>query len=134
MTTTQKFLASLESVQSAAGSSETAYLVRSRLSRTLLDCARLATSACGLRVPELLDEWPSLGDAPPSVRAVATKCQELRAKTKHFCQPSEAFDTRWRENWLSIENDLELLRTLVLALDDVDTPAISNSQQIRLDV
>src|SRR4051794_16774116 len=116
MNTTQKFSVTLDSVRSAAASPASAYLIRTRLKRAILDCTRFAASCCGLPLPNLLGEWRPPSSASRQVRELVAKCDEIRAKTLHFCQPSEALDIRWEENWESLQLDLDELEALVFVI------------------
>src|SRR6266550_2498767 len=103
MDTTLKFLSTLESVHQAADRPETAYLIRTRLKRTLLDCTRMAASSCGLPAPDMLLPWQPPITCAPLLASIAKKCDQIRTESVHLCQPSEALDIRWQESWASLK-------------------------------
>jgi hypothetical protein len=73
---------------------ETAYPLRARLGRATLSASRVATTLIGSAQAQSL-------------------INRLDAAAKHVMQPSEPFDSHWREQWVEVLDDLRALRTLL---------------------
>lgn len=105
----------IDDVGSAAADPRAAYLIRSRLRRALLSCARLVAEEHGSRKPEV----PGVFTAPPAAdapeRRVIALCNRIFASAKELCQPSESFDLRWEQGWALLSRDLENLREALLS-------------------
>lgn len=96
-------------VRSSMGEPESAYLLRSRVKRSVLSAARFAAMQLGTDAPVL----PKTIDVPiPSSgtsAATLLTCNRLIALTRELCQPSEALDSRWRQGWKEVLEDLTAL-------------------------
>src|SRR5437868_9461250 len=109
MYTKPDWLQLLEMVREAGDDAESAYLVRTRLRRALLGSARFATTLAGVKGPDLPGPYPvSLGVSPLAAK-VLDRCHRLYEKTVRLCQPSEAFDARWKRGWGECLKDLDEL-------------------------
>ena len=109
-------LSLIAKVRSNVAEPESAYLLRTRIKRTILSAARLAAEQLGTEAPLLPEavESPPLSSGKPG--AVLTSCNRLIARTRQLCQPSEALDSRWRQGWHEV---LEELATLEKSLTDM---------------
>jgi hypothetical protein len=101
--------AQLDSVYVAAADPRGAYLIRSRLRRVLLSCARAIAELQGLEKPVLPGQWVSTG-TDPSAEGVLKICRRIYQCSNHLCQPSESFDVRWEAGWAQLRDDLASLR------------------------
>jgi hypothetical protein len=99
MDTEHYYLSLLRAVKEAGQDARLAYLVRSRLRRALLALER------GRRGT---DAPAPLADAPDEIRELV---KDLRARVVALCQPSEALDAGWREEWHIVVTDVERLET-----------------------
>lgn len=108
----------IQSVRDAASDPESAYLLRTRLKRTLLSISRLAAGKAGLEDP-LLPTMVFLTDAIPSnMRQLLKTCNDLLANTRNLCQPSEALDIRWRSGWNTVLDELSDLESQLMEFPD----------------
>ena len=117
MSTKAECLQLIEMVREAGDAPESAYLVRTRLRRALLGSARFATSISETSEPALPGNYSIPADASPAAAKVIDLCGQIHARTLRLCQPSEAFDARWKREWGSHMMDLERLEEAVSALD-----------------
>lgn len=116
MLTGDQCLAQIDKVYEAAQDPAAAYLIRSRLRRTILSCARLVAEAVGTDKPQV----PGVFVAPLGVsegeRNVIQLCNRIYGIAGELCQPSESFDTRWEDGWELLSAELERLRTQLAQL------------------
>lgn len=95
---------------------ESAYLLRTRIKRSILSATRLAAEELGIEVP-VLPEATDLGIlSAGKAGEVLASCNRLIAGTRQLCQPSEALDSRWRQGWHEV---LEELATLEKSLTEM---------------
>ncbi len=88
---------------------ESAYLLRTRIKRSILSAARLAAEQLGTEGPVLPEATvPPIGAAGKPGTVLAS-CNRLIARTRHLCQPSEALDLRWRQGWHEVLEELAAL-------------------------
>ena len=106
----------LAAVRHAAADPRAAYLIRSRLRRALLSCARLIAEREGVEKPALPGQWVVSENASEEVHTAIALCRRIYQNAEHLCQPSESFDVRWEEGWLTLQRDLSELETVVLRL------------------
>src|SRR4051794_25988485 len=101
MDTESYYLSLLDAVKEAGRDASLAYLVRSRLRRALvaLERGRRRTA-----------EAPPLASAPPEIQALVS---DLRLRISALCQPSEALDAGWRQEWGTVLTDVERLEDWV---------------------
>ncbi len=110
MTSIEHCLDQVAAVRESASDPKAAYVIRSRLERLLLTCARLTAERSGLTKPDV--PGPIAPRAPADVQGVAAACDTLYDLSSSICRPSESFDTRWDEGWARISpalNELERL-------------------------
>lgn len=98
MTTRQYCLALLEEVDAAGRDPDLAYLVRTRLRRSIVALERGRHGDGG---------YGCLGDAPQEIREIVAA---LGTKAMRVSQPSEALNTRWVRDWQGVLADVEALR------------------------
>jgi hypothetical protein len=96
----------LAAVREAAADPRAAYLIRSRLRRALLSCARGIAERQGVEKPVLPGQWSLAPDAPAEICEIIALCRRIYQSSEHLCQPSESFDVRWEGGWLSLQRDL----------------------------
>lgn len=106
----------LAAVRQAASDPGAAYLIRSRLRRALLSCARLVAEHEGVEKPVLPGQWAVSQDASEEVRAAVGLCRRIYQNAEQLCQPSESFDVRWGDGWSLLQRDLAELETAVRRL------------------
>ncbi len=106
-------LSLIAKVRSDVAEPESAYLLRTRIKRSILSAARLAAEQLGTEAPVLPEaiDSPIVSAGKPG--AVLASCNRLIARTRGLCQPSEALDSRWRQGWHEVLDELATLeRTL----------------------
>jgi hypothetical protein len=106
--------AKINAVRTAANDPRGAYLIRSRLRRSILACTRAVAASEGLEKPALAGQWV----APTDARAldVITICRRVYDRCQVLCQPSESFDVRWESGWSQLKEELAQLEVAVAAL------------------
>ncbi len=104
----------LEAVRESAGDPRAAYLIRSRLRRALLSCARATAEAQDLEKPRLPGQWTLAETAPEQLVRVVELCRRIHQNSEHLCQPSESFDVRWEDGWRTLSADLDSLQELLV--------------------
>ncbi len=107
--------ANIAAVRTAAEDPRGAYLIRSRLRRSILACTRAVAEAEGLERPALAGHWIS-----PTSRAgkrIVAVCRRIYDRSQALCQPSESFDVRWEEGWGALQEDLAELEAAVSSLN-----------------
>jgi hypothetical protein len=110
----------IQKVRASAVDPESAYLLRTRIKRSILSAARLAVKHTDLDAPK----FPTPLDVPaisskPTI-AVIMSCNRLIARTRELCQPSEALDSRWRKGWNELAEELDILQAAVETLPAYD--------------
>ncbi len=118
MSTRAECLRLVQMVREAGDDPESAYLVRTRLRRALLASARFASLASEFSVPALPGDYSIPRDASPAAAKVIHLCSQIHARTLRLCQPSEAFDARWKRDWGKHLMDLKRLEEAVSTMDD----------------
>jgi hypothetical protein len=103
MNTERYCLSLLDAVKEAGRDPRLAYLVRSRLRRALITLERGRRGA---------DEAAPLATAPAEIRDLVNS---LRVRVAALCQPSEALDVGWRQEWVMVVSDVERLERWVVA-------------------
>jgi hypothetical protein len=110
-----KSLKQIGALRDAATDPEHVYVLRSRLRRLLLQAQRDLALELGLRPPRAPGYLELPYSAPPGDREIARIANDLFDASRSICQPSEAFDERWRRGWREIEGRLEELERLLAA-------------------
>lgn len=108
MSSIRQCLDQVTELRIAAKDPAAAYLVRSRLERLILSCARAAALDEGSSPPDL----PGSGLEPshtasPTTREVVLAASTLYRASSDLCRPSESLDARWEAGWLRVENALD---------------------------
>ena len=102
-------LRQLDAVKEAAADAHAAYLLRTRLRRSLLSVIRLVARREGLTEPIMPGVFDAPPDASPSAKAILEICNRTSVNSERLCQPSEALDVRWQEGWGVVVRDLDQL-------------------------
>jgi hypothetical protein len=110
-------IAQLDSVREAARDPAAAYLIRSRLRRALLACAREVAEVQDLEKPCLPGQWVLSDSASPELVEIVGICRRIHQRSKQLCAPSESFDVRWEDGWRLLSEDLNLLQSRLEAVD-----------------
>lgn len=106
-------LRQIRDVRESADDPRAAYLIRSRLRRALLSCARQTAKAQGVSAPQYPGPWTVVEDAPADIREIVASCSRIYERSQRLCQPSESFDVRWKEGWALLGRDLDRLEELL---------------------
>lgn len=106
-------LRQLRDLQEAALDAESAYLIRTRLSRLLLSCARELSAAAGRPKPELPIIVSPLPNKLEWSSQVANVCNRLLVSARRLGDHSEPLDERWQRSWNFISSDLAELLSLL---------------------
>jgi hypothetical protein len=107
--------ANIAAVRTAAEDPRGAYLIRSRLRRSILACTRAVAESEGLERPALAGHWISPTSADG--RRIVSLCRRIYDQSHALCQPSESFDVRWEAGWSLLQLDLAELERAVSSLD-----------------
>ena len=112
--------------RAAAQEPESAYVLRTRLKRSVLSAGQLAAAYAGIDEPVMPEDISHVDGVAPECSDVLRLCLSLLSKARTLCQPSEALDSRWRSGWSDVRNDLDALERALLSLERKSrTPAIS---------
>jgi hypothetical protein len=106
----------IESARASAREPESAYVLRTRLKRSLLGVGQLAAKRAGVAGPVMPEDIGRMSLRDPASSHVLSICVSLLAKTRSLCQPSEALDSRWRLGWVAVHEDLDRLERSLLSL------------------
>lgn len=109
-------IAQLDAVRSAARDPGAAYLIRSRLRRVLLACARQVAEAQELEKPVFPGQWALSESANAELVEIVDACRRVHQRSQQLCAPSESFDVRWEEGWRLLGADLDFLQDRLEAL------------------
>jgi hypothetical protein len=74
MSSIEQCIEQLEAVRDSASDPRAAYVIRSRLERLLVSCARVIAKRVGSREPEMPHRVGQLPAAPAEVRQLAVAC------------------------------------------------------------
>ena len=113
MTLIEQCLQQVAAVRDSASDPRAAYVIRSRLERLMLTCARAASEASGLPKPELPQPTPAVRQAPSGARSLVAASSKLYDLSSSICRPSESFDARWDEGWPPISRALDELEAVL---------------------
>jgi hypothetical protein len=114
MNALDKLEATLAAVRTAASDPRGAYLIRSRLRRSILACTRAVAECEGLPKPALAGQW--IAPTDERARNIVTLCRRIYDRSQVFCQPSESFDVRWETGWKNLRDELAELEVAVATL------------------
>jgi len=112
MTSIEHCLEQVAAVRESASDPKAAYVIRSRLERLLLTCARVTAERSGLTKPDVPGPVAT-SNTPADVQRLAAACDTLYDLSSSICRPSESFDTRWDEGWSRISAALDKLERLL---------------------
>jgi hypothetical protein len=112
--TTSALQTKIAAVRTAAEDPRGAYLIRSRLRRSILACTRAVAESEGLKKPALAGQWVAPTD--PRARNVVALCRRIYDRSQTLCQPSESFDVRWEAGWSELQDELGQLEAAVADL------------------
>ncbi|HEY8644448.1 MAG TPA: hypothetical protein VIL77_01055 [Gaiellaceae bacterium] len=118
MSSIEQCIEQLEAVRKSAVDPRAAYVIRSRLERLLLSCARLTAEMNASPEPDMPHRLVELAAQPESARKLAAACDAVHELTGSICRPSESLDVRWDEGWSRISS----------ALDELDSVLQSQAQ------
>lgn len=113
MSSIEHCIEQLEAVREAAADPRAAYVIRSRLERLLLSCARLVADMNATDEPELPRHVPEPPSSSEQTRALAQACNRLHDLAGSICRPSESLDVRWEQGWRRISSALDDLEALL---------------------
>jgi hypothetical protein len=108
----RSYLRHIDAIRTAARTPEQVYVLRSRLRRLLVQAQRSLARDCGAELPRAPGYLQLPSAASATDREIATIANQLFSASRTICQPSEAFDERWRSGWIRVQtylNDLERL-------------------------
>jgi hypothetical protein len=105
----------LDAVRDAALDPRAAYVIRSRLERLLLSCARLTAERVGSTKPDMPQRVGQLTAGSQDVRTLAAACDALHDLASSICRPSESLDARWDEGWSRVSCALDELEEVLLS-------------------
>jgi hypothetical protein len=109
VTTVERVDEMIAAVRAAADDPRGAYLIRSRLRRSILACTRAVAEREGLPKPVLAGQWVTATDK--QAQDVVDLCRRVYDRAQVLCQPSESFDVRWEAGWRDLQTDLVELET-----------------------
>lgn len=116
MPTPNECLDLVKAAKASAEDPETAYVLRTRLKRSLLAAGQLAAELAGVQGPLMPEDIGRLIIKDQRSSEIVKICSSLIGKTRSLCQPSEALDSRWRSGWTAVHQDLHLLEKALLTL------------------
>jgi hypothetical protein len=114
MTSTEQCLTQIAGVFEAAADPRAAYLIRSRLRRAILSCARLVAQAAGADKPVIPGVFPAPSPSSRTDAEIIALCNRVYATARELCQPSESFDVRWESGWRALSVQLEQLQAALV--------------------
>jgi len=100
---------------------ESAYVLRTRIKRSLLGASQLAAEYAGVVGPLMPEDIERLRSEDPISAEILGICVSLLSKTRSLCQPSEALDSRWHSGWESVCYDLDILEQALLSTETIRT-------------
>lgn len=115
MTSIQHALRRIDKVLESDFDPSSAYPLRARLGRAVLASTNSAEAIMKGRAGWVASRSSAAAD-PANTTApdeLATVLARLNSAAAHIMQPSEPFDSHWREQWAEVLNDLRHLRHLL---------------------
>lgn len=98
-----------------ATTDETAYVLRTRLRRTIIAAVGAVGREAGITVGDLPCAQDLEGSTHPLAATTRPLIATLEELSAQVLQPSEALDGRWRRDWQSIAAYLRQLQDALLA-------------------
>jgi hypothetical protein len=117
--TCEQCLEQVDDIFEVARDPSAAYLIRSRLRRAMLSCARLVAESTGTPKPRVLGAFSSAPGTSPDQLEILRSCERIHVIASELCQPSESFDVRWEHGWDELRMELNELRELLRGLSAV---------------
>jgi hypothetical protein len=99
----------IEKVRDAADDPAAAYLIRSRLRRAILSCARMVAGEYGAQKPDIPGVFVAPTGSSDTDFEIVALCNRIHGIARELCQPSESFDVRWKDGWAILERELDQL-------------------------
>jgi hypothetical protein len=121
MASIDECLTRIDDVVSAAADPRAAYLIRSRLRRAILSCARLVAETHGTPKPDIPGVFATPPESDASDARVIALCNSIFFSAQELCQPSESFDVRWEAGWALLGAVLDDLREALIARNGQST-------------
>jgi hypothetical protein len=112
MSSIEHCLKQVAAVRQSASDPKAAYVIRSRLERLLLSCARVTADRSGLTKPDVPGPV-DMSNGHADIQRLAAACDTLYRLSSSICRPSESFDTRWDEGWSRISPALDEVERLL---------------------
>lgn len=112
MSSIEQCLVQVAAVRESASDPKAAYLIRSRLERLLLSCARAIAERADLVTPDLPGPVAT-ANLTADLQRLAEACDALYRLSSSICRPSEARDARWDEGWTRISPALDEVERLL---------------------
>jgi hypothetical protein len=112
---TDQCLRQVADLRAAAEDPSSAYLIRSRLRRAILSCARLVAHSTGAPKPDVPGVFLAPRGCSEVDSHVVTFCNRIYGIANELCQPSESFDLRWERGWQLLRKELDQLQCLLEA-------------------
>ena len=109
MPTPHECLRMIAAAKACASDPESAYVLRTRLKRSLIATAQVVALRAGVSESIMPEDIARMKVEDSGSAAVLERCATLLLKTHSLCQPSEALDLRWRTGWAAVQADLSLL-------------------------
>jgi len=106
-------LRQLGDVRSAAEDPASAYLIRSRLRRVILSCARSVAQSAGAPKPDIPGVFVAPQGCSEREARILTLCNRIHSIARELCQPSESFDVRWERGWQLLRAELDELEQVL---------------------
>lgn len=98
----QQCLELIDNVLESAHDIERAYVLRSRIKRSVLSVTRLCAIQAGVPEPVLPHTISNFDCADERTAEILSICAVLMSQADVMCQPSEALDIRWKSGWGSL--------------------------------
>ena len=122
MTDPHRCVALIEDVREAALNPANAYLVRTRISRAILEATRMAARSSGAEGPIVPGPFVLPAAASTRDREIVELCNSIYEETRSLCQPSEALEDRWRLGWARVSARLDALARAVASTKEAAVP------------
>jgi hypothetical protein len=119
MPTLHDCLGLIASTKASARNTESAYVLRTRIKRSLLGVSQWAAEYAGVAGTLMPDDIDRVHCEDPKSAKILGICVSLLSKTRSLCQPSEALDSRWHSGWDAVCYDLDILERELLSTETI---------------
>ena len=109
-------LQDIEKIRQVARGADVAYVARSRISRLILNVARMAAHRVGAPMPQRLAACDLSVEGGSSSETVHDACRRLLDVSSSITQPSEPLNDRWRSGWATLISELDNLERKLYTL------------------